>query len=376
LALAAVAAALLFQCAAVHFQYAGQWTGLFHHGQRWKLPEELRETYRHPDLSGYDGQFYRLAAHDPFNRKGYSQYMDNPVYRRQRVLVPLLAWTAALGRPAWTDAAYIAVINGFVFIGVWLCARLARSWARHPAWGVAFLVMPATLNSLDRMLPDLALLAAMSGFLLWRGRRPAVAWACVTAAVLVRDLGLLVLAGAIAEAGWRRRWIQALAYATAAFPAYFWWTYCSGMSGPASSRSPSGWLGSAPFYGFLERFAEPVSYSTRFAPVFQALDAAVMISLPAAAVAAVWCWWRKRDGPVEWQALSGASLALLASNPVFLGDSASYPRAFSLLLYPLALIALETGRWIYALPCAILSIRLALALGGILFRAVMNGSAV
>lgn len=374
-ALAAVAAALLFEGAAVRFQYSGDWTGLFHSGDRWKLPEELLHSHRLPDSVGYDGQFYRLAAHDPFNKKGYSEYMDSPVYRRNRALIPLLAWIGALGRPAWIDAAYIAVINGFVFLGVWLLAELARSWAKHPAWGLAFLFMPASLNSIDRMLPDIALLAAMAAYLLWRERSPALAWTSLASGALVRELGLLVLVAAAGEAVLRRRWFQALAWASAAVPAGVWWAYCQTMASAAPGKLPGNWLGSAPLSGFFLRLADPIPYNTRFAWVFQALDGVIMVSLPLAAFAALWCWWRKRDGPVEWQALCGASLAVVASDPGFLSDSASYPRAFSLLLCPLALIALQTGRWVYALPCALLSVRLALALGGILLRAALGPAA-
>jgi uncharacterized membrane protein len=136
----------------------------------------------------------------------------------------------------------------------------------------------------------------------------------------------------------------------------------------------AGWLGVEPVTGFFLRMLHPVSYRTGFDWVFQTLDALVMLSLPAAAGMAVWLWWRNREGVIEWQALAGASLVVLASHPVFLADSASYPRAFSLLLCPLAMIALQTGRWVYALPCALLSLRLALAFAGILFRSVLESS--
>ncbi|HNY40725.1 MAG TPA: hypothetical protein PKJ41_10030 [Bryobacteraceae bacterium] len=369
-ALVALLAALLFQFSVVRLQYGGEWTGLFHSGLQWQLPNDLpNATFRHTESPGYDGQFYRLAAHDPFNLKGYSEYMDNAVYRRKRVLIPLLAWALGLGHAAWIDTAYIAVINLFVFLGAWLLADLARSWSKRPAWGLAFLFVPATLNSIDRMLPDLALIAAMAGFLLYRERRPAVAWAFLASAVLVRDLGLLVLAAAVGQLLWRRRWVPAFGWAAAAAPGLAWWAFCSGMATPLSNPPPTGWLAVAPGYGFFLRIAGPASYNTSFDWLFQILDALVMLSLPAAAVASVWLWWGNRDGSIEWQALAGSSLAILASHPVFLGDSASYPRAFSLLVCPLAMIALRTGRWIYALPCALLSLRLVLALGGILLRA-------
>lgn len=372
-AVIALALALSFQAAVVRFQFQGEWTGLFYSGLQWPLPSDLSApTFRHASSPGYDGQFYRLVAHDPFDAKGYSGYMDNATYRRKRILVPLLAWALAFGRGDWIDTAYFAVLHLTVFAGVWLFAQLAQLWLRHPAWGLAFLLMPATMNSLDRMLPDAALFAILAGYLLYGKRRPALGWALLASAVLVRDLGLLLVAAAAAAELWRHRWVAALIQATAAIPAVAWWAHCSAQGGGSSGTQMAGWLGVAPVTGFFIRMLHPVPYRTGFDWVFQTLDALVMLSLPAAAGMAVWLWWRDREGEIEWQALAGASLVVLASHPVFLADSASYPRAFSLLLCPLAMIALQTGRWAYALPCALLSLRLALALGGILLRSVLQ----
>lgn len=362
--------ALLWQFSVVGVQFGGDWTGLFHSSDEWQLPAELRSTtYQHSGSGGYDGQFYRLVAHDPFNRKHYSDYMDNASYRRKRILVPLLAWGLGFGQSRWIDFSYIAVINGFVFLGAWLFAELARSWFRHPAWGLSFLLMPVTLNSVDRMLPDLAMLAAMAGFVLCRGKRTALSWMFLAAAVLTRELGLLIVAAAVGREISKRGWRQAALWASAAGPALAWWTVCSIMSVPDANRSTVSWLAVAPFYGFFLRIGDPVIYNTAYSWLVQAADAAVLLAIPAAAVLAVWLWSKKRDGDLEWQALAGASLAVLASNPHFLGDSASYPRAFSLLLCPLALLALRTNRWWYAIPCGVLSLRLVLGFAGILARA-------
>ncbi len=366
----AVLTSLLWQFSVAGIQFGGDWTGLFHSGDEWRLPAELKSTtYQHPGSRGYDGQFYRLAAHDPFNRKHYSEYMDNASYRRKRVLVPLLAWGLGFGQSRWIDFSYIAVLNGFVLLGAWLFGELARSWSRHPAWGMTFLLMPATLNSIDRMLPDLAMLAAMAGFVLFRGKRTALSWMFLAAGVLTRELGLLIVAAAVGQEIWKRGWRLAALWASAAGPALAWWTICSNMDASRANCSRVGWLAEAPFYGFFLRIGDPIIYHTTYSWLVQAVDAIVMLALPAAAVMAVWLWLKNRNGTLEWQALAGVSLAVLASNPRFLGDSASYPRAFSLLLCPLALLALRTNRCWYAIPCVVLSLRLALGLAGILARA-------
>ena len=68
---AAVAALMVFawQAATVTANYGGNPTGLFRIGNTRKLPEDqARNAFRNAHPSGYDGQFFRLLAHDPFLR--------------------------------------------------------------------------------------------------------------------------------------------------------------------------------------------------------------------------------------------------------------------------------------------------------------------
>jgi hypothetical protein len=355
----ALLAALIVQFSLVQSKFEGDWTGLFYSGDHWRLPADLNgSTFRHPNSLGYDGQFYRLASHDPFNLKGYSQFMDAPAYRRKRALVPLLAWAVSFGQTKWIDAAYIAVLNGFVFLGAWFAAELARNWSRHPAWGMAFLLAPVTLNGIDRMLPDVALGAAMVGFLLFHRRWPALSWALLAASVMSRELGLLVVAAAVGQQLWERRWPTAALWASAALPALCWWRYCDWAHAAPGSGIPSvGWQFTAPVYGFVLRILHPVAHQS-YALLAQTMDAAAMCGLLAGGVMACQAWWRNRNGIIEWQALAGASLVVAASNPYFLMDAYSYPRAFTLLALPLALIALRSGKWLFAIPGALVALRL------------------
>ena len=90
-----------------------------------------------------------------------------PPLRYRRILVPALAWALALGRDSAIHAAYLAVILGFVFLGVYWLARAIESRGRHPAWGLMFVIMPASLVSMDRMTVDVALAALTAGFVLY-----------------------------------------------------------------------------------------------------------------------------------------------------------------------------------------------------------------
>lgn len=374
----ALFAALLWQYTIAESRFSGNWTGLFHSGDSWKLPPELSgSTFQHPASLGYDGQFYRLCAHDPFDQKRYSEFMDSASYRRKRALIPLLAWGLGLGQSRWIDFTYFLVLNGFVFLGAWMLAELARGWSRHPAWGLAFLIFPATLNGIDRMLPDLPLGAALIGFILYRKQRMAIAWCCLAAALLTRELGLLIVAAAVGQSLWERRWRIAALWATSILPAMLWWEACNRLFSAGSKPPTLHWLARTPVYGFFIRLGDPISYDTYpwLRPVFQAADAAVMLALPAAAGMAVWLWWKNRKGDLEWQSLAAAGLIVVASHPYFLRDDFSYPRTYSLLVGPFLLLALRTGQWWWAVPCALLAFRLMLGFAmelGPLMRAVTS----
>ena len=365
----AVLLALLWQTVIVTTRYGGNWTGLFYSGQYFSLPPELEaRTYRHPGSAGYDAQFYRLLAHDPLDLKGYSPYYDAARYRRRRIAVPALAWLLGFGQPRLIDYSYLAAIHLMIGAGVILLSRLAVSYGRHPAWGAAFLVFPATLSGVARLMPDFALGVVICGFLLWRQERRWWAWLLLAFGCLTRELGLLIVAAAAGQELWRRRWIPGALWASAAAPAFAWWAGVSSGGGSAGSSGNYRWLGEHALIGFFERIASPVRYSEfRIADiVLQTSDAAAVLGLAAAAVAAVWCWWQNRDGDLEWLALAAASLAVVAAHPVFLKDECSTARAYSLLVGPLALIALRDGsRWL-AVPLGLFSLRLTLGMAGVL----------
>src|SRR6185369_11408578 len=80
---------------------------------------------------------------------------------------------------------------------------------RSALWGLAFVLLPAAFASFDRMTVDAALLAVVVA-LLWalETRRERWVWAFLVLAPLVRETGVLVVAGVVlarsATEGWRR----------------------------------------------------------------------------------------------------------------------------------------------------------------------------
>lgn len=302
LALAAVLGVLLWQLATVHFNYAGNWTALFCINPDWPrppfaVPEKL---YTFPG-SGYDGQQYHLIAHDPWMRRGAVTAMDDPPLRYRRILVPALAWALALGRDSGIHTAYLAVILGSVFLGVYWLARAIESRGRHPAWGLMFVIMPASLISMDRMTVDVALAALTAGFVLYceprTGWKVLVILAC---AALTRETGLLLTAGYAVFLLSRRRFADLLWAAATALPAILWYVYVGRHTPP----EPPGNFGSLiPMAGWIERVAHPVVYPLTH---WQALRAVELDYVALAGVAlmlghAAWLAWTRR-----WNARAAA----------------------------------------------------------------------
>jgi hypothetical protein len=213
-ALAATALVALWQWATVRANYGGNWTALFCTGALQRLPPLVaaEHVFVFPNTTGFDGQMYHYVAHDPFLREDLKHYVDDARLRYRRILVPLLAWTLALGQASWVDRAYELVCLLAIGLGAWWSCRLAG------AWGLLFLAMPAVLVTVDRFVVD-GMLAALTVGFIWYSRRPSwklfVVLAC---AALTRETGfLLVLAWCVSRRAW--------AFLLSALPALGWYCY-------------------------------------------------------------------------------------------------------------------------------------------------------
>lgn len=228
------AAALVAQALTVRYNYGGHWTGLFHHSERSPLPPELGSEAVHlvPAAHGYDGQMYHLIAHDPWLTRGFARYLDDSRLRYRRILLPALAHAIGGDAPA-LHAAYVGWILVFTALGAAWLATWAMRQGRSPAWGVLFLLVPATFVSLDRLTGDVALAALCVAFVLCAsGRSSAPLMVVIVLATLVRETGLLLWAAAVAAALVRRDWRRAGVLLPALLPVLVWYGF-------VSSRTPS-----------------------------------------------------------------------------------------------------------------------------------------
>ncbi len=349
-ALLAVALAYGWQRLTVHYNYGGNWTALFTTAACC-VPSapEFSGTYTFPS-TGYDGQLYRQIAHDPLGTRGVATSIDAPRLRYRRILVPGLAYLAALGRPGWIDTAYYAVMLAFLFAGVYWTARWAVMHRRHPAWGLALAVVPAVPVSLDRMTVDLALVALCCAWALYAAGRN-VSWkngALLAALPLARETGLLVTLASAAgssEQPWKRR-VPALAATLVPFA--LWNFYLNLHTRPDATP----WFGYVPFTGIVRALwsgpAEPAGLPLRV-PVI-ALDYAAVVGIAAAIVLAIRAWLKSPRGAFEMALLFFAVLAIQTGRADVWTHVFSFGRVFSPLLLLLGLRALATRDVLAAVP--------------------------
>ena len=347
--LLAVTLALGFQFLTVRYNYGGDWTALFYSGGRFTQPRTIPTAYRFAGSFGYDGQFYRLIAHDPGMRADVAQYLDDPRYRYTRILVPALAYALVLGNHAFIDFAYIAVILCFTFGGAYWMAALAQRRGWRVWTGLAFLLAPATLIGIERLTIDVAMAALCVAFVVLR--RASAGWLVALAgAALCRETGYLLIAAGCGTLLYKRQWRDSLWTALTAVPAVAWtaWVTLHIAARPMSR------MGFIPLAGWLTRLAHPLPYGSLepvWAGVTQVLDYAAL----AGVAVGLWCFWRLR-----WR----AELVVLALPVVFvnLPDVWSDVYAFGRTMTPfwllLAMRGAERRMWLALVPIALMDVRI------------------
>jgi hypothetical protein len=187
-----------------------------------------------------------------------SSYIDAPSLRYGRILVPAMASLAAFGQDMRVDVSYFSVILFFTALGTWWLALYAERFGYDPSSGLAFLLVPAVLTSLDRMVIDVSL-AALCVSWAWYSvsEKPVTVWLVLAAAGLSRETGLILVAAqglwTFRNSGFRRPFIMA----ESALPMLFWHYYVS-LHLPASPLQTQNLF---PLSRLFLRFLHPNHYS-------------------------------------------------------------------------------------------------------------------
>jgi hypothetical protein len=165
-------------------------------GDRFSNPAEVPESLsvlRNQD--GYDGQFYYRLALDPFTaeRREFGIELDNPMYRHQRILYPVLVWALSRGDPQAALRWMVGVNFAALCLLGWIGGLLARSAGASALSGLVFAFYPGFLLTLSRNLVEIvAACVLFAALLLLRQRRHVGAMVLLALAALAKETTLLV----------------------------------------------------------------------------------------------------------------------------------------------------------------------------------------
>jgi len=301
-----------------------------------------------------------LIAHDPLIRRGFLSSVDSPRLRWRRIGVPGLAGLLAGGSDGAVDYVYIAIELAVVFLGTLWLSWYVQSQSLHPAWGLTFLLIPAVAVSLDRLTIDLPLAAICVGLVLYADTRKTgwQVYALLGAAPLIRETGMILVAGWCVYRIAQRDARGAMLSAATALPAAAWWIYVQRNTPPDGTD----WLSSYPFSGIIQRTLQGTGDPTntlwlRAANVFEDFALAGMWLAIVLGLYLAWNWRRE---------FSETTAILLAAFTAALGRfdlwSSAYAtgRTMSPLLILLALLAFRKRSALLALPLLLFLPRIAL----------------
>lgn len=370
--LAAACATLLlagWQAVTVHVNYGGHWSALFCIGGEQRTPAALASgVWTFANSPGYDGQWYRIVAHDPWLRTDLWRAIDDPALRYRRVLLPAVAWVLALGKREWIDAAYPVAVLGFVFLGAFLAGRWMAGQGQ-PEWpAIGFALMPGTLICADRMVVDVALYACIAAALLfWQRRQWGGCWAAAALAWLARDLGSLLI-GALALASLREgAWKRAAAFAGCAAPAMLWFWHVDRLLPATPQMLPMvpDWVLRWPLIGPIRFILRPPDYPFNGFPELatQTLDRLLIAGVSLAVILAV-KYFRWQQTPLEDVVVAlYVPVFFLVSTPRFWHDPYSAGRAFTPMVSLLAWRGVTERSFLLSIPACCVLLRTVWQLG-------------
>ena len=280
-----------------------------------------------PPGLGLDGQQFYAIARNPWHPSEVAPDLDRPRYRLQR---PLLSWLAWLLHPngggyglarAFVLVGFLAIFGGCVATGA-LAVQL-----RGPPWlALAFAVTPGAWFSLRASVADALALALAIGALAFATRgRSRAAFACAIAAVLAKEVIIVVLIG---WALWRRTRNAFLLAAVPALVALAWWLVLRTMV-PGTEK-----IGElvAPFVGWRDAWVERWSHGQQLVGMAAAM-ASVLVGICALA-------FRRLSHPLSWAIVCSLLLAALDNGDV-IGNNYGSTRALMPILV-LGIVAIAT----------------------------------
>jgi hypothetical protein len=355
-AILAAGLGLAWQTILVHKLYNGNWSALFYHGVYGNsVPNDpaFAGTYLFPADFGFDGQYYRVVAHDPFRTRDYLTFIERPVMRYRRVLIPVLAYSFALGRQQYIDAGFFAAILIFLGLGVYWLGRYAALYGRSAKWGWAFLLAPATLAGLERGAIDMALTALTVGFALYvREQSRYRLFLVLMLAGLCRETGLCLIAGCAAASYLEKNWERLAVSCASVAPTLAWYGFVHLRTPPDHSSN----LMRIPLTDLVDSLLHhDVSYIKTGGPLVQAAYYVAVFGMLLAfalTIRLVWKGWRSAEGLA---ALAFTVIGLLMQPAGLWVQPYHFGRVLAPVLVLLGLEYFRTGAWKKIMPLCIVS---------------------
>jgi hypothetical protein len=262
----------------------------------------------------YDGAaFYRLSI-DPVTteKTAFGIPLDNPPYRQQRIVYPLLVHFLSFGHVEWIPALLVAVNFIAVLVMTFGAIRLARVFAIADWWGAMPALYAGFLIAFSRDTAEIVAWAFGVWAIVSVSRS---AWTSATilfvCAALARESTLILAVGILAESVVDRvtnrprriPWYVAVA----PLCVYIAWQYSLAVRWHQSGIGSSLFQPEIPFAQYVQVFREALSRRT----VQLRLHFAECVFL-AIVAGAVLTSFRKSSAPLRWR-LSWAGYAALAS---------------------------------------------------------------
>ena len=298
------------------------------------MPKGLTVT---PNIGGYDGAgFYRLAL-NPFTRTptAYGITLDDPPYRQQRILYPLIVWALSLGQSTWVPA-LLVLVN---FAGVIAIGAAGAALARNVAGGVAMALYPGFLLTMSHDTSEIVACAFIVAAL--ASKRPWLRATLLSCAVLTRETTLVVALCMLSP-------VPIVVYAAWQLILYSWWHAL-----PLTSASPQ-WT--VPFVEYARFFAAaaPMRFHLQRLWFFECVFLAIVVACVVVA-------WRRSPAPRKWRVAWIAYFAVAAVMPHNVwGEDVGFLRILGEFFVMSAAIVVPTRvRWALLVPTAALWLYLA-----------------
>ncbi len=236
--------------------------------------------------NGYDGQYAYYIARDPLKA---APCLDVPAYRYQRILLPLLGRTLALGNPDWIPIAFVvinlaALVVATALLETLLVASKVSRWYALVYGLFVGVFMGVRLSTTEPLAYGLVIAG------IWFGQHERHDWqaAALLAAAFTKEMTLTFVAGYLLFYALERQWRRALWLALAVgLPFALWQLVLYGWLGEFGAGSGGG--GNSPFEiipfnGFWRTAYDP----TGSLPAFLLLS---LFVLPGVILPSVWSIW-------------------------------------------------------------------------------------